>query len=218
MYRRMAIPGVLLLAMLLSASAQDNKKQKGEMYKRLDQIVEIADAPAKAATASKNCTNYAWAAGVETMLKAQGFPMKHEDLVMKASGGMKCYQNEAWDFAETTKFISGEYVPFPSQKRRVEATWVAGAPRYPDAIIVSLRDGQPVMVVWKGKPYLLYGVLFDAYLTPNTKENIFYIKELRLIDPTVPADKAERKTIFLRESNDPNEIDGVLWVKVTTPE
>lgn len=213
---RRALTRVFLIAAVFSIAASAQKKQKGVMYNRLDQVVEISDAPAKAATASKSCTNYAWAANVETILKAQGFPLKHEDLVMKAAGGMRCLTE--MNYAETTRYISGDFMPYPNQRRRVEAVWIEGAPRYPDAVIVSVRDGLPIVIVWKNKPYLLYGLVFDAYLTPNTQENIFYIKELRLIDPTVAADKPERKVVFLRERDDMNEINGALWVRVTIPE
>jgi hypothetical protein len=203
---------LIVLACFLPAAAYDKKPKVGSLIYKENQVDEIPTLP-KTAPSTKDCVNYQWAAAVESILRAEQISLKYEDLVARSSGGLKCYPQ--WDYAETTRFVTGDYF-VANKKMHVEATWQAGVPMSHD-ILANLQRNVPVLFVWKGKPYLVYGALYDySYRAPGF--NDFQIKELRLMDLAVPAKSADRTLIFSTERDDKSQIDGVLWLKVTTPE
>src|SRR4051812_49378054 len=116
---KQAIAIVLLFAAALPLTA-GKKKPKGTMYRKADQKVEIAGAPASLGTADRKCENYAWAAIVETMMRAQQVPIKQDDWAMRSSGGMKC--NPALDdYAQRAQSINGDYTLDGGKKVRIHA-------------------------------------------------------------------------------------------------
>ena len=93
---------------------------------RQDQQVELAEllsmAPAK-----QKCENWAWAAAVESILRAQKVPLAQSYWVTKADGGEVCKES-ATDLNALPKLINGSYVLDDGRKVRLVATLVAGAP------------------------------------------------------------------------------------------
>lgn len=202
----------IALALFVPAAAYDKKPKVGSVLYKENQVDEIAAVPT-GATSTKDCVNYQWAAGVEYILRTQNIPLKSDDLVMRASGGMKCYRQ--WDFAETTRFITGDYF-VANKKLHVEAVWQTGVPASHD-VLADLQRNVPVIFVWKGKPYLIYGALYDySYRAPGF--NDFQVKELRLVDLAAAAKSPDRTLIFSTQRDDKSQIDGVLWIKVSRVE
>src|SRR5258706_16198080 len=107
MLRRLLITTLLLL--LLPAAAQKkNKKGYGTFYRKADQRVEIVNADTTLQMAHRKCENYAWAAIVDAMMRAQDVKIPQDDWASNTSAGMKCFPSLT-DYSERALAISTDY-------------------------------------------------------------------------------------------------------------
>ncbi|MGH8700973.1 MAG: hypothetical protein ACREVR_07320 [Burkholderiales bacterium] len=194
---------------LLCGSSPAADKKKPAFYLRAGQKAEIAGFTA--VTAEQKCPNWAWAAGVETLLRAQDVAIRQQHWVYKANAGDVCVPLGNWE--SLARLIPGEYQLDDGRKVRLEARYTEGASIPPDDLIAALRRGQPVMIAWRGNVYLLHGVLFDEYIS-LTGVRRFDIKEMQLTNPSF-AEGEERVTSFVKGRDDPAEIQGTLEINAT---
>src|SRR5437879_5942598 len=90
--RRTLFICAFLLISLIPASAQKKSKNGyGNFFRKPDQKVEIATAPTTLQVAHRKCENYAWAAIVESMMRAQAVNIPQDDWAIRTSNGMKCF-------------------------------------------------------------------------------------------------------------------------------
>ncbi|MGH9579964.1 MAG: hypothetical protein ACRD2R_03140 [Terriglobales bacterium] len=172
---------------------------------------ETMEAPA-VTPAAEPCDNWAWAAGLESLLASQEVALQREFWLFKAHGGLLCL-SPVPDPAGLAAYIPGEYVLDDGRKVRLEAQFTPGAPSNTDELIMSLRRGHSFLLVWRGHPYLVYGAVFDEYIA-RTGARLFEIRELKLIN-LLPAKEEDRKVAFVKGRDDPGEIQGVLTVNAT---
>ena len=210
MHRRFRALVVLLLIAAVSAPSPAAKKKKIPLLLNAGVTAELPS-PA-AASAAQKCENWAWAAGVETMLRAQDVPLDQHYWVQKSDGGEICLESLA-SLDQIAKVVTGEYVLEDGRKVRLEARSVLGAPANLDSIILSLRRGQPALLAWKDHAYVIYGLVYDEYVSP-TGHRIFDIREIKLIDPFY-AEDARRLVSFVKDRDNPADINGTLEVTAT---
>ena len=205
----MAVVAALIFA---GAAPSPAAKKKAKIPLLLNAGVTAELPTPAAATAAQKCENWAWAAGVETLLRAQGVALDQHYWVQKSDGGEICLETLA-SLEQLARVVSGEYVLDDGRKVRLEPRPVLGARDNLDSIILSLRRGQPTLLVWKGHAYVIYGVVYDEYTTP-TGHRFFNIREIKLIDPFYVEDE-RRLVSFLRDRDDPGDIGGTFEVTVT---
>ncbi len=196
------------VAVVAAAPAWSAKNKKGAPLQLVpDQSAEIADLFVP--PASQDCFNWSWAVGIEAMLRAQRVEtLPQSYFIRKLYPGDLCV-DEAVDFERLGRAIDGEYVLDAGRKVRLASRYTPGPPTIPEDLIAPLRQGRPLLLFWKGRAYVLYGVTYDEYLYPNG-QRMYLIRELKLVDPL---DKgAGRRVSFVNGKDDPAEIEGILEV------
>jgi hypothetical protein len=204
-----------ILLLLTLPAAAGKKKSLGTMYTKAGQKVEITNVAAALGVANRKCENYAWAAIVETMMRAQQVPIKQNDWALRTSGGEKCFPSLD-DYAQRSEALNGDYTLDDGRKIRIHADYVAGTGTS-DTLVYSLRIGHPLLVVYNGRPYLLGGIVYDELIHSSGKANVFIIRELHLLDAAVPANSPNRNVVVKKEGDDAlADITGVTGVMSVT--
>jgi hypothetical protein len=171
-----------------------------------DQNVDIAGLAS--ATASQKCENWAWAAGLETILRTQNVDLKQKYWIIKADGGEVC--KDSFDLNSLAQYINGEYVLDDGRHVRLEATTISGLPQGVDPFILAPQAGRPLMLVWKGHPYLYVGMNYDE-LKFASGQREFSVSKLKFLDPFA-SDPAKQVVYFDREKDDLADISGMMDV------
>ena len=200
---------LLLIAAVSAPSPAAKKKQRIPLLVNAGITAEIDSPPA--VSVAQKCENWAWAAGVETILRAENVPLDQHYWVQKSDAGEICLESLA-PLEQLSKVVTGEYVLDDGRKMRLDVRYTVGAPANLDSIILSLRSSRPALLVWKGHAYVLYGVVYDEYVSP-TGHRIFDIRELKLVDPFYDDDR--RLVSFVKDRDDPADIGGTFEVSST---
>ncbi len=136
--------------------------------------------------------------------------------ITKLEGGELCIA-QLRPMEELANLINGEYLLDVGRKVRLETTYTNGAPTVLDDLIVSLREGSPFLFLWKGHPYVVYGMTYDEFIAQNNAR-IFMVKEIRLIDPLAAPDDPQRQVSFVRGRDNLDEVDGTMMVRAVPVE
>lgn len=173
---------------------------------------ESVDIPTlSSATAEQKCENWAWAAGLETILRTQNVDLKQKYWVLKSDGGELC--KDGVDLGDRAHYINGEYVLDDGRHVRIEATTINGLPQGIDAFILAPQAGRPLMLMWKGHPYLYVGMNFEELRFANGQKE-FAVTKFKFLDPFAK-DAASQVVYFDREKDDLADISGMMDVIVT---
>ncbi len=204
---------IFLVVVLAGAGWAWDKKPQGQptLLARPNQAVDINGL--KVPEPAQKCTNFGWAAGLELMLRQQGVHLDQKYWITKLEGGELC-QEQLRPMEELAQAVDGEYQLDSGVKVRLQTKFTAGAPAVLDDMIVSLREGSPWLLVWKGHPYLVDGLVYDEYIGPNNAR-IFMVKEIKLLDPLAAKDDPQRQVSFVRGRDNLEEIDGTMTVRAT---
>lgn len=198
---------VAILAVSIVAFAADKKSPTGYPTRHNDLLVDIDGLTV--ATPEHNCENWAWAAALQTVLRAQKVELPQSHWVDRANGG-RC-EDAAPTLEETARLIEPEYRGEGGARFHVTTKVITGAPRVLDELITSLDAGRPVLVYWRAHAYVLQGILYDEAVYP-TGNKLYEARELRLLDPATPG----RTVKFVRDTDNADEIDGMLMVTVAS--
>jgi hypothetical protein len=174
-----------------------------------DQSVDIPSL--STAAAEQKCENWAWAAGLETILRTQKVDLKQKYWVLKADGGELC--KDGVDLGSRVQYINGEYVLDDGRHVRLQATTIDGLPQGIDAFILAPQAGRPLMLMWKGHPYLYVGMNFEELRFANGQKE-FAVSRLKFLDPFA-TDAANQVVYFDREKDNVTDISGMMDVIVT---
>lgn len=211
MLRSCRLALAILLILAVSAPSPAAKKKKGiPLLVNPAVTAELASPPAGGV--AQRCENWAWAGGVEAILRAQNVPLDQHYWVQKSDGGEICLESLA-PLEQIARVLNGEYVLDDGSKVRLEARYTAGSPVNLDSIILGLRGGRPALLVWKGHAYILYGVVYDEYVAP-TGNRFFDIRELKLVDPFF--EDEGRLVSFVKDQDDAADLGGTFEV-IATP-
>ncbi len=200
--------GLLAAVAVAAALPAWSAKKKGAPLQLVpDQSAEITDLIVP--PVSQDCFNWSRAAGIETMLRAQQVAtLPQSFFIRKLYPGDLCV-DEAVDFERLGRAVDGEYVIDAGRKVRLESRFTPGPPTIPDDLIAPLRQGHPLLLFWKARAYVLYGVTYDEYLYPNG-QRMYLIRELKLLDPLDRG--AGRRVSFINGKDNPAEIVGIFEV------
>ncbi len=204
MFRRTVL-FILIAAVPLSAAG---KPHGAPLVRLADQTVEL-----KAfwmPTPAQKCTNWAWAAVVEAMLRAQQVTIKQNAWVQKANYGEVCVEG-APTMEALARVIDGNYVLDDGSHVRLQSRYVSGAPSAPGDLIMPLRRGQPLLMFWKSRALVVHGVTYDEYIYPNG-QRMFQIKQISLLDPLLSG--KEREVLFVNGRDNPADVGGIFRVEV----
>lgn len=192
------------LVLILSAHAGKNKQVPNTTI-HPGMVEEVANL--KVTVAAQKCENFAWAATLETALRSQKVDLPQQYWTDRVTGG-RC-EDTAPALEETARLLNGDFkengVAF-----HIATQLIPGAPRRLDDLLMSLRQSRAAIIYWRSHPYVLVGVVYDEAIYP-TGNKLFEARELHLLDATAPGREAK----FIRDSDDANEIDGVLLIAVT---
>jgi hypothetical protein len=207
MRRVYRLAGVVLMLLVFAAPSCDPKKpQLPGVVARPPQTDEIANLPAVAAL--QPCPNWAWAAGVEMLLEAQGVRLDQRQWVLKANGGEVCLSRVSPE--QLARVIDGDYALASGRKVRLQARWQNGVIA-PDDVIMAARRQRPLLLFWRGHPYVAYGAVYNEFIA-STGNRMFEISEIKLYDPAGVGEG--RYVTFLRGRDDLNDIQGVMDIDV----
>lgn len=203
---------ILLIVVCAAAWAWDKKPQpQPTLLARPNQAVDINGL--KVPEPAQKCENFGWAAGLELMLRMQGVQLDQKYWITKMEGGELC-REQLRPMDELAQAVDGEYQLDSGPKVRLKTKYTVGAPAVLDDMIVSIREGSPWLFVWKGRAYLVDGLLYDEYIGPNNAR-IFMVKEIKLLDPLVGKDDPQRQVTFVRGRDNLADVDGTMVVRAT---
>ena len=197
---------VLLFAILLGIPASAGKKKGVVLYTKPSQKEEIPNLWVPAA--AQKCQNWSWASGVEAVLKPRNISLSQNYWIQKAYAGEICV-DQPIDFERLVRLVNGNYTLDDGRKVHLEANLISGAPTITDDLIAPIRRGEPTLLFWKWRAYVLAGAVYDELIYPNGQRE-FVIHELKLIDPYTA-----KPVSFLMGTDDPNDINGFLQVTAT---
>jgi hypothetical protein len=207
MRRWVSVTGVLLLVLVAGAPSCSKKDPKlPGVVARPPQTDEITNLPVVEAV--QPCPNWAWAAGLEMLLNAQGVRLEQRHWVLKANGGEVCVARLSPE--ELVRVIDGDYALESGRKIRLTGRWQSGAIA-PDDVIMAARRKRPVMLFWHGHPYVAYGAVYNEFIA-STGHRMFEISEIKLYDPAGVGDL--RYVSFQRGRDDVADIQGIMDVEV----
>ena len=70
------------------------------------------------------------------------------------------------------------------------------------------------MVVLKGRPYMLFAVIYDDLIhTTGATGHQYQLREMKLLDAALPPGKSERLVSFATTPETLNQITGVMTVR-----
>ena len=208
-FLRNALLVLLMMASVLPLSARRKKKIPG-LALRPNQIVSLANVPQL--VAGQPCENWAWVAALEALLAPQQAQQGQQYWMMKTYGGEIC-RSEPASIEDLQRVVNNDFTLATGRRVRFELTYSAGAPSVVDNVIAPLRNNIPLVLVWNNRPYLLYAMVYDEYIT-SVGGRIFEVKEFQLLDLRLAATDPARKVSFVAERDDADQINGVLQLAV----
>ncbi len=98
-----------------------------------------------------------------------------------------------------------------SRAQRLSATFTPNSAIQADSVIASLLQGRPLLMSWKRKLYVLYGVVYDEHLYyDGSRTNA--IRQLLLIDPRYSDQR--RFVAFARDKDNFADVEGIASVSI----
>lgn len=215
MWRKPSAPSLLLLLLLIALAvlpAHADKKKPRQEFIRPNQVFEIPDAAKTFGVAPRGCANDVWATAVAAVLHIQKVDLPQKDWSIKLAGGDACLS--ALPRLEIlTRSVNGDYPLGNGQQLRLACVTSQGPPKAADGLGVQLASGVPLIVVYKGRPLLLFGMTYDEHIINNLRKEL-WITELRLIDLAAQPGSEQRVVTIKRDSDDAQNIEAMIAIKV----
>ena len=161
-------------------------------------------------TPKQNCENWLWAAEVETILKTQKIDLPQTYWITQANLGEVCVDAPV-DLEAIASLIERDYQLEDGSKFHLTAVRTSGAPTDMGHIISSLRQGRPFILLWKGHPLLVTGMVYDEYGYPNG-QRMYEVREIDMLDLLYPDGDERRTRSFVKGTDNLDEIGGALEV------
>ena len=195
--------GRLFVVLLLFASSAE---PQGYTYpnQKLDFPTDL-----KYSTARQSCQNWAFAAGLEMLLKRHNVPLDQTYWVQRLNGGDSCLDRLP-SIERLKEVMNKEFALDDGRHVRLEAQFVTGAPINIDVVIAGLQQQELSLLLWRGHPYYMTGITYDMFVRTDGVRQ-FTVREVRLADTF---DK-QPATTFQRGRDNVNDIAGILSVLVT---
>jgi hypothetical protein len=207
--RRTRTTTALCIALLAASGASHAKKYASNILQQLPQGSVTVEGLTPA-TPSQKCENWLWAAEVETILKTQKIDLPQTYWVQKANLGEVCVDAPV-ELEAIASLIERDYQLEDGSKFHLTALRTVGAPTDMGHIISSLRQGRPFILLWKGHPLLVTGMVYDEYAYPNG-QRMYEAVEIDMLDLLYPEGDERRNRSFVKGMDNLDEIGGALEV------
>lgn len=162
------------------------------------------------ATPKQKCENWLWAAELETILKTEKIDLPQAYWVQHANLGEVCVEAPV-DLESMASLIDRDYQLEDGSKFHLTAVRTTGAPTDMGHIISSLRQGRPFILLWKGHPLLVTGMVYDEYGYPNG-QRMYEAVEIDMLDLLYPDGDERRTRSFVKGTDNMDDIGGTLEV------
>ena len=229
-----AIPVVLLLVSVsLCAPAQnqpsDPNKKPPKVYTNDDlegmtggiSVIGSTSKPDKAATKDEatattktpaapkskmppqkaQCADWGWGAVVAASLSSQGVPFDAAYWVDKTWGTGRCTATIG-SASSVASSIDGDYSLDDGSKIHIQS--IVGAPTGA-GVVESLQKKKPVIVVWRGIPYMATGV-HGVQMDNGDGSSTYFIREMTLGNPYLG-----KNVTFNSEKDKESELEAVIF-------
>ena len=203
--------GLTLVLLVISASADKKPKSYPALTLRKDVAVDLKITPI--VVAKQKCPNWAWAAALETVLRAQGVPLDQTFWVLRLNNGELCLDSPGAPDDLIRYLERDPHVLDNGRKVRLRVTFVPGPPNSMDALIHAVQQNVPVIIYWRGRARVLEGVTYDENVAP-TGDHFVTGRELRMIDLYAGPHDAGRISKFVKGIDSLAEFDGMMQVQV----
>lgn len=206
MQRFLKVGTLFVLLVLFVSSAETRQPPQGYTYpnQKLDFPADL-----KYSTARQSCQNWAFAAGLEMLLKRHNVPLDQIYWVQRLNGGDSCLDRLP-SIERLKEVMNKEFALDDGRHVRLEAQFVTGAPINIDVVIAGMQQQELSLLLWRGHPYYLTGVTYDMFVRTDGVRQ-FTVREVRLADTF---DK-QPATTFQRGRDNVNDIAGILTIQVT---
>ena len=210
----MSRPAKLALTLaLIVTSALADKKPKAYPPFALHKDVTVDLKMTPIVVARQKCANWAWAAALETALRAQGVPLDQTFWVARLNNGEPCLDSPGAP-GDLIRYLERDpHVLDDGRKVRLHVTFVPGPPTSMDMLIRSVQQNRPVIIYWRGRARVLEGVTYDENVSP-TGDHLFMAHELRLIDLYASPKDPARISKFTKGTDSLTEFEGTMQVQV----
>ena len=157
-------------------------------------------------TPGGSCGSWALAAATESILALDDIKLDQHVLLQKAYGGELC--DDRLDLQAVAKAVNGEYETGPKKGMKVVTrVFPAGAPLQ-EELISALQNKRPMIVIYKGHPYVAVAVEYDENIGPRGMR-LWEAHTITLLDPTA-ADEEHRRILFDKAKDDVNDFTGAV--------
>jgi hypothetical protein len=154
-----------------------------------------------------DCGNWAWAAATQSILALDEVKVDQHVLLQKAYGGEVC--DDRLDYRALAEVVNGDYQLGPKKGMKVVTrVFLAGAPIGAEDLIAAIRRNRPMIIFWRGHPYVAVAVAYDEYIGGNGAR-IWDARTVTLLDPTA-ADEDHRRIVFDKSKDDVREFNGAM--------
>ena len=153
-----------------------------------------------------DCGSWALAAATQSILALDDVKLDQHVLLQKAYGGELC--DDRLDLQAFANAVNGDYEIGPKKGMKVVTrVFPAGAPLQED-LISALRNKRPMIVIYKGHPYVAVAVEYDENIGPRGMR-LWEAHTITLLDPTA-ADEEHRRILFDKAKDDVNDFTGAV--------
>jgi hypothetical protein len=207
--RQTRTTAAICIALLAASGSSHAKKNASNILQQLPQESVTVEGLIPA-TPRQNCDNWLWAAEVETILKTQKIDLPQTYWVQQANLGEVCVDAPV-DLESLASLIDRDYQLEDGSKFHLTAVRTAGAPTDMGHIISSLHQGRPFILLWKGHPLLVTGMVYDEYGYPNG-QRMYEAVEIDMLDLLYSDGDERRNRSFVKGTDNMDEIGGTLEV------
>ena len=211
MLRPAKLAVALLLVLVASALADKKPKSYPPFSLHKDVAVDLKITPV--VVAKQKCGNWAWAAALETALRAQGVPLDQTFWVLRLNNGEPCLDSPGAPDDLIRYLERDPHVLDNGRKVRLHVNYTPGPPNSMDMLIRSVQQNRPVIIYWRGRARILEGITYDENVTP-TGDHFFMARELRMIDLYAGSKDSARISKFTKGVDSLAEFEGTMQVQV----
>jgi hypothetical protein len=206
-YRALA----LLLALCANSAVAGKKKVKGPLNPEThpDLLVEVPGLHVD--KAAKPCDNWAWWAAVHAILERQKVQLSQEWFVDHNDGGACLDDDHLLSIDQVASGVTGDYLLDDGRRVHLEAK-VGPQPLPVEMMIAAVRQGRPLLMSWKARPYVVEAIGFDEDVYPGGQRS-FTPRVLEVINP---ADGKQEKLPVTDELA--GQIGGVIDIVTSEPD
>jgi hypothetical protein len=160
----------------------------------------------------KTCGHYEFAAAVQAIAAKSGVAMSQQEIVQRVYKNTEC--GPVGDPATLAASLAGDFNLDDGTRVLASATYDAGGPRGPDAIVRPLLGGTPYLLFWKKRPMLVVAAAWNLLSQGGTwpavgSEAYPAVQVIRMLDP-----KTGGTRDFTRGVDNLGELRGTMQVTI----